>query len=89
MTFGENANELELRFFVAEINQRNLVRSELMMRIAEAFAANGIEQPNPQRDIWLRNAPQLTEPAPAEQKPAAAPPQRADNADDMKASKRS
>lgn len=82
MTFGNSTLDFELRFFVAEINQRNLVRTELMMRIAEVFAANDIEIAFPQQDLWLRNAPALTDPAPA------AISQPADNAEPMKSSKR-
>jgi len=41
--FGDSKQELELRVFVAEINQRNLVRTDLQVAIAEALRANGIE----------------------------------------------
>lgn len=41
--FGDNKQELELRVFVAEINQRNLVRTDLQIAIAEALRARGIE----------------------------------------------
>lgn len=54
--FGDSSQDFELRFFVAEIGQRNLVRTELQMRIAEVFRANDIEIAYPTRDVWLRNA---------------------------------
>jgi len=41
--FADAKQELELRVFVAEINQRNTVRTDLQVAIAEAFAARGIE----------------------------------------------
>ncbi|WP_347262020.1 mechanosensitive ion channel domain-containing protein, partial [Rudaea sp.] len=56
--FGDSTQDFELRFFVAEIGQRNLVRTELQMRIAEVFRANDIEISYPTRDVWLRNAPE-------------------------------
>jgi potassium efflux system protein len=56
--FGDSSQDFELRFFVAEIGQRNLVRTELQMRIAEVFRANDIEIAYPTRDVWLRNAPE-------------------------------
>jgi len=83
MGFGDSTQDFELRFFVAEINQRNVVRTELMMRIAETFAANDIEIAFPQREIWLRNAPQ-----PSESTPKSSDDQAADNADEINASKR-
>ncbi len=83
-TFGDSSTDLELRFFVAEIDQRILVRSELMMRIAEAFAANGIELANPQRDSGcaMRSASPIRNP-PRHALSAA------DKADEISASKRS
>ena len=54
--FGDSSLDFELRFYVAEINQRNLVRNELQMRIAEVFCEHGIEIAYPTRAVWLRNA---------------------------------
>jgi potassium efflux system protein len=56
MGFGDSTLDFELRFFVAEINQRNLVRTELQIRINQVFRDNGIEIAFPQRDVWFRNA---------------------------------
>ena len=41
--FADSKQELELRVFVAEINQRNAVRTDLQVAIVAAFAARGIE----------------------------------------------
>jgi potassium efflux system protein len=41
--FADAKQELELRVFVAEINQRNTVRTDLQVAIVAAFAARGIE----------------------------------------------
>ncbi len=57
--FGDSTQDFELRVYVAEINQRNLVRTELQMHIAEVFREHDIELAFPQRDLWLRNADQL------------------------------
>ena len=58
--FGDSTQDLELRVYVAEIAQRNPVRTELQMQIAEAFRANGIELAFPQMDVWMRNEVRLT-----------------------------
>ncbi|MEP6940661.1 MAG: mechanosensitive ion channel domain-containing protein [Rudaea sp.] len=57
--FGDSTLDFELRVFVAEINQRNVVRTELMMRIAETFAENDIEIAFTQHDVWLRTPVEL------------------------------
>ncbi|MFT3790667.1 MAG: mechanosensitive ion channel [Rudaea sp.] len=54
--FGDSTQDFELRFCVAEIGQRNLVRNELQMRIAEAFREHDVEIAYPTRDVWFRNA---------------------------------
>jgi potassium efflux system protein len=41
--FADAKQELELRVFVAEINQRNSVRTDLQVAIVAAFAERGIE----------------------------------------------
>lgn len=55
--FGDSTLDFELRAFVAEIAQRNRVRTELQFHIKEAFAAANIEIAFPQMNLWLRNAP--------------------------------
>ena len=78
MGFGGSTQDFELRVHVAEINQRNLVRTELQMRIVEVFRENDIEIAFPQQDVWLRNAVEANAP----------PPQPAPSADAISASKR-
>jgi len=53
--FGDSSLDFELRVYVAEIGQRNPVRTELQMRIVEMFREHDIEIAFPQRDVWLRN----------------------------------
>jgi potassium efflux system protein len=53
--FGDSSQDFELRAFVAEIGQRNPVRTELQMRIAEVFRQHDIEIAFPQMDLWMRN----------------------------------
>jgi len=55
MGFGNSTLDFELRVYVGEINQRNLVKTELQFRIAEVFKEHDIELAFPQMDLWLRN----------------------------------
>ena len=55
MGFGDSTQDFELRVYVAEINQRNLVKTELQFRIAEEFKQHDIEIAYAQMDLWLRN----------------------------------
>jgi len=57
--FGNSSQDFELRVSVAEIAQRNPVRTDLQMRIAEVFREHDIEIAFPQMDLWLRNEVQL------------------------------
>jgi potassium-dependent mechanosensitive channel len=52
--FGASTLDFDLRVFVAEIAQRNLVRTELHFAIAECFREQGIELSFPQMDVWIR-----------------------------------
>jgi len=72
--FGDNAQNFDLRVNVAEIGQRNPVRTELQFHIAQVFREHDIEIAFPQMDVWIRNG-------------GGAPPQPA-NADSTNASKR-
>jgi potassium efflux system protein len=54
--FGDSALNLELRFFVRDVNQRLTVLSEVNFAIDAAFREAGIEIPFPQRDLHLRTA---------------------------------
>jgi small-conductance mechanosensitive channel len=54
--FGGSTIDLELRCWINDpVNGMGNIRSELMLRIWDLYQANGIELPNPQRDITLRN----------------------------------
>lgn len=54
--FGGSTIDLELRCWINDpVNGMGNIRSALMVRIWDLYQANGIEMPNPQRDITLRN----------------------------------
>jgi small-conductance mechanosensitive channel len=56
VNFGDSTIDLELRCWIDDpVNGTANVRSALMLRIWDLYQANGIELPNPQRDITLRN----------------------------------
>ncbi len=60
--FGDNAQLFDLNVFVAEVNQRPIVKNDLQMRIAEVFRENDIEIAFPQMDLWVRSPVQVDEP---------------------------
>lgn len=49
--FGESSLDFELRFFLADVGQRQEVATEIRFSIVEAFEGRGIEIPFPQRDL--------------------------------------
>lgn len=58
--FGDSAINFELRVWIADINQRLRIRSELGLAIDRQFRAAGIVIPFPQRDLHLQSiAPNL------------------------------
>jgi small-conductance mechanosensitive channel len=62
VNFGSSTIDLELRCWISDpVNGTANVRSALMLRIWDLYQANGIELPNPQRDITLRNPEALIE----------------------------
>jgi small-conductance mechanosensitive channel len=62
VNFGDSTIDLELRCWICDpVNGTANVRSALMLRIWDLFQANGIELPNPQRDITLRNPEALAD----------------------------
>jgi len=54
--FGASSLDFELRVFIPEFLDKDIVRSELNQSIEIAFSREGIEMPNPQMDINLRTA---------------------------------
>ena len=57
MEFGDNSVNFDLRFWIVDPpNGLSNVRSEVLMRIWDAFAADGIESPFPQRDLHIRSS---------------------------------
>ncbi len=62
--FGDSALNLELRFFVQNVDERGCVISEVNYAIYHAFRHHHIEIPFPQRDLHLRSLPPETTIAP-------------------------
>jgi small-conductance mechanosensitive channel len=56
VNFGDSTIDLELRFWISDpVNGTANVRSQIMLNIWDLYRQHGIELPNPQRDMTLRN----------------------------------
>jgi len=57
MEFGDNSVNFDLRFWIVDPpNGISNVRSQILMKIWDAFAEEGIEIPFPQRDLHIRSS---------------------------------
>lgn len=62
--FGDNGVNLELRVWIEDPDMRGTIRTDMYLKIWDAFHAAGISFPFPQRDVYIKDFPQ-TATAPA------------------------
>ena len=58
-SLGDSSLNFMVRVVISDVMFLGGTRSELLHQIVERFAAEGIEIPFPQRDLWVRNAEAL------------------------------
>lgn len=55
--FGDSSLDFRLQLWVHDVDRALATASDVRRAILERFAAEGLEIPFPQRDVWLRQAP--------------------------------